>query len=249
MMTLILFIFLTGLILGSFYNVVGLRVPEKESIVVPRSACPSCGHTLSPFELVPVLSYIVLSGKCRKCGVRISPIYPMMEFVTGGLFAAAPILLGWSIELLIAWALISLLVIIVISDVKYMLIPNKILLVFTVVFVCLRIWIPLDPWWDSLAGGVAGFLIPFILAIVSKGGMGGGDIKLFALVGLAIGLKGVLLSFMFATLLGAFFGMIGLIAGFVKRGEPMPFGPFIAAGSIAAYFYGQAVLDWYWQFL
>lgn len=249
MITLTLLIFLAGLILGSFYNVAGLRIPAKESIVMPRSACPSCGHTLAPLELVPVISYLVLKGNCRKCGKRISPLYPIIELMTGLLFAAAPLLLGWSMELIIAWALISLMVIIFVSDVMYMLIPNKILLFFTIVFLLLRIFIPLDPWWDPLAGGLAGFMIPFFIAVISKGGMGGGDIKLFALVGLAIGLKGVLLSFIFATLLGAIFGVAGLIAGLVKRGEPMPFGPFIAAGTISAYFFGQDVLDWYWRFL
>ncbi len=249
MITLTLLIFLAGLILGSFYNVAGLRIPAKESIVMPRSACPSCGHTLAPLELVPVISYLVLKGNCRKCGKRISPLYPIIELMTGLLFAAAPLLLGWSMELIIAWALISLMVIIFVSDIMYMLIPNKILLFFTIVFLLLRIFIPLDPWWDPLAGGLAGFMIPFFIAVISKGGMGGGDIKLFALVGLAIGLKGVLLSFIFATLLGAIFGVAGLIAGLVKRGEPMPFGPFIAAGTISAYFFGQDVLDWYWRFL
>ena len=249
MITNTLLIFLAGLILGSFYNVAGLRIPAKESIVMPRSACPSCGHTLAPLELVPVISYLVLKGNCRKCGKRISPLYPIIELMTGLLFAAAPLLLGWSMELIIAWALISLMVIIFVSDIMYMLIPNKILLFFTIVFLLLRIFIPLDPWWDPLAGGLAGFMIPFFIAVISKGGMGGGDIKLFALVGLAIGLKGVLLSFIFATLLGAIFGVAGLIAGLVKRGEPMPFGPFIAAGTISAYFFGQDVLDWYWRFL
>lgn len=249
MITNTLLIFLAGLILGSFYNVAGLRIPAKESIVMPRSACPSCGHTLAPLELVPVISYLVLKGNCRKCGKRISPLYPIIELMTGLLFAAAPLLLGWSMELIIAWALISLMVIIFVSDVMYMLIPNKILLFFTIVFLLLRIFIPLDPWWDPLAGGLAGFMIPFFIAVISKGGMGGGDIKLFALVGFAIGLKGVLLSFIFATLLGAIFGVAGLIAGLVKRGEPMPFGPFIAAGTISAYFFGQDVLDWYWRFL
>ncbi|MGM9931443.1 prepilin peptidase [Pradoshia sp.] len=249
MITLTLLIFLAGLILGSFYNVAGLRIPAKESIVMPRSACPSCGHTLAPLELVPVISYLVLKGNCRKCGKRISPLYPIIELMTGLLFAAAPLLLGWSMELIIAWALISLMVIIFVSDIMYMLIPNKILLFFTIVFLLLRIFIPLDPWWDPLAGGLAGFMIPFFIAVISKGGMGGGDIKLFSLVGFAIGLKGVLLSFIFATLLGAIFGVAGLIAGLVKRGEPMPFGPFIAAGTISAYFFGQDVLDWYWRFL
>jgi len=249
MTSLYIFIFLIGLILGSFYNVVGLRIPEKESIIVPRSACPSCGQPLSPLELVPVLSYLALKGKCGKCQSDISPLYPIMELVTGILFVSAPMLLGWGMELLVAWALISLLVIIFVSDYIYMLIPNKILLFFAVFILLLRIFIPLDPWWDMFAGAAAGFVIPFIIAIISKGGIGGGDIKLFSLIGLVMGVKGVLLSFMFSTILGAVFGVIGLAAGLMKKGEPIPFGPFIAMGALAAYFFGKEVLDWYWQLL
>ena len=249
MTSLYILIFLTGLILGSFYNVVGLRIPEKESIIVPRSACPSCGQPLSPFEMVPVLSYLALKGKCGTCQSGISPLYPIMELVTGILFVSAPMLLGWGMELLVAWALISLLVIIFVSDNVYMLIPNKILLFFAVFMFLLRIFIPLDPWWDMFAGAAAGFVIPFFIAIISKGGIGGGDIKLFSLIGLVMGVKGVLLSFMFSTLLGAVFGGIGLAAGLVKKGEPIPFGPFIAMGALAAYFFGQEVLDWYWKLL
>ena len=249
MTSLYILIFLTGLILGSFYNVVGLRIPEKESIIVPRSACPSCGQPLSPFEMVPVLSYLALKGKCGTCQSGISPLYPIMEIVTGVLFVSAPMLLGWRMELLVAWALISLLLIIFVSDYVYMLIPNKILLFFAVFMFLLRIFIPLDPWWDMFAGAAAGFVIPFFIAIISKGGIGGGDIKLFSLIGLVMGVKGLLLSFMFSTLLGAVFGVIGLAAGLVKKGKPIPFGPFIAMGALTAYFFGQEVLDWYWKLL
>ena len=244
-----IFIFLLGLILGSFYNVVGLRIPKKESIIAPGSACSSCGHSLSWPELVPVLSYLVLQGKCRECRSRIHLLYPIMELLTALLFVTAPILLGWSLELLVAWTLISLLVIIFVTDFVYMLIPNKILLFSSALILVLRIFIPLDPWWDTLAGAASGFLIPFLIAVISKGGIGGGDIKLFALIGLAIGVKGVLLSFMFSTLFGAVFGLVGLAFGRVKRGQPIPFGPFIALGTLTAYFFGQEVLDWYWQLL
>ena len=249
MFTLYLSIFLTGLILGSFYNVVGLRIPAKESIVAPRSACPACGHALAPIELIPVVSYLLQGGKCRKCKTGISPIYPMMELTTAILFLVAPMLLGWTAELFVAWALISLLVIIFISDITYMLIPNKILLFFTVVFLFLRIYIPLDPWWDGLAGALVGFGIPLFIAIVSKGGMGGGDIKLFGLLGFVMGIKGVFLAFLFSTFFGALFGVGGLVLGLLKRRKPIPFGPFIVIGTLVAYFFGESLFKWYIQFL
>ncbi|MGV2938053.1 A24 family peptidase [Mesobacillus sp. LC4] len=238
-------LFTYGLILGSFYNVVGLRVPEGKSIVAPRSSCPNCGHQLTALELVPVLSYVFQRGKCRRCKVGISPVYPLFELLTGVLFAGAAWMIGWNGELIIALTLISLFIIITVSDLEYMIIPDKVLLVFAGIFIIERIFIPLAPWWDSFTGAAAGFTLLLLIAFVSRGGMGGGDIKLFALVGFAVGLKMMLLSFFFATFFGAFFGIIAMLLGFVKKKQPIPFGPFIALGTITAYFFGAQIIQWY----
>ena len=241
-------IILYGLFLGSFYNVVGLRVPEGKSIVAPRSSCPKCGHQLQAIELIPVVSYFIQRGKCRQCKVGISPVYPFFELLTGLLFAVAYLLLGWSGELVIALTLISLFIIITVSDLAYMIIPDKVLLVFAGFFIVERILLPLSPWWDSVAGAVAGFLILLFIAFISKGGMGGGDIKLFALIGFAVGFETMLLSFFFATFFGAFFGIAAVLLRFVKRKQAIPFGPFIAIGTLTAYFFGEEILEWYLQF-
>ncbi|MGD6895118.1 prepilin peptidase [Bacillus infantis] len=240
-----LVIFLYGLLLGSFYNVVGLRVPLKQSIVKPRSHCPYCQHTLRPYELIPVVSYLLQGGKCRRCKAPVSFLYPAVELATGLLFVLAPLLMGWTMELIIAWTLISLMIIVFVSDIKYMIIPDKVLLVFAVIFLLERIFFPLSPWWDSLLGAAAGFFLLLFIAVISKGGMGGGDIKLFAVIGLALGTKLVLLTFFFATLFGAVFGIVGMLIGKVEKGKPIPFGPYIALGSLTAYFFGQRILDWY----
>lgn len=242
-----LLIFVYGLLLGSFYNVVGLRVPVKQSIVAPRSACPKCKHQLKWFELIPVISYIIQGGKCRQCKTVISPVYPLVELTTGLLFATAPLLLGWNLELVVTWTLISLFMIIFVSDITYMLIPDKILIVFAGIFLVERIFIPLTPWWDSILGAAVGFTMLLVIAIVSKGGMGGGDIKLFALVGFIVGTKVLLLSFFLATLFGAIYGAIGLLFKFVKRGKPMPFGPFIASGTLTAYYFYEPIMSTYLQ--
>jgi leader peptidase (prepilin peptidase) / N-methyltransferase len=239
------YLFLIGLVSGSFYNVVGLRVPLKESIVTPRSACPKCKHTLTPLELIPVLSFLFQRGKCRQCKVSISPLYPFMEFLTGVLFIVVPLTLGWTIEIWVGWTLVSLFIIITVSDIKYMLIPDKILLFFAGIFLLERIFIPLSPWWDSLLGAAIGFTLLLVISIVSKGGMGGGDIKLYALLGFVIGTKLVLMSLFIATLLGALIGMIGIGLGLVERKKPIPFGPFIAVGTLIAYFYGQTIFTAY----
>ena len=237
------------LFLGSFYNVVGLSVPINQSFTTRRSACPNCRKTLSALELIPVLSYVIQGGKCRGCKARISPLYPMIELLTGVLFVTAPLVLGWQIELVVAWTLISIFIIITVSDIKYMLIPDKILIVFAGIFLVERIFIPLTPWWDSLLGAVIGFTILLVIAIVSKGGMGGGDIKLFALIGFVVGTKVMLLSFMLSTFYGAFFGILGLIFKVFKRGEPIPFGPFIAAGTLTAYYFYDEIIRTYLQIL
>ncbi|MCA1038943.1 prepilin peptidase [Bacillus infantis] len=242
---MIIVIFLYGLLLGSFYNVVGLRIPLKQSIVKPRSHCPYCQHTLRPYELIPVVSYLLQGGKCRRCKAPVSFLYPAVELATGLLFVLAPLLMGWTLELIIAWTLISLMVIVFVSDIKYMIIPDKVLLVFAVIFLLERIFLPLSPWWDSLLGAAAGFFLLLFIAVISKGGMGGGDIKLFAVIGLALGTKLVLLTFFFATIFGAVFGLAGMLIGKVEKGKPIPFGPYIALGSLTAYFFGQRILDWY----
>lgn len=238
-------VFILGLVFGSFFNVVGLRVPKKESIVWPGSHCSSCGQTLTALELIPVVSYIIQHGKCRYCQERVSLIYPIMELVTAGLFVLAYKNVGFTSELLIALTLISLLVIIFVSDITYMLIPDKILLFFSVIFIIERLFIPLEPWWDSLLGAFVGFLLLLIIAIVSKGGMGGGDVKLFAVLGFVLGTKLVLLTFFLATLFGALIGVIGMLLGKLSRKKPIPFGPFIALGSLLVYFWGTEMMDWY----
>lgn len=246
---LISLVFLYGIILGSFYNVVGLRVPLKQSIVTPRSACPNCGHQLKPYELIPVISYMLQKGKCRGCQSRISPIYPFFELLTGILFATSPLVIGWSGELVVALTLISMFIIIVVSDIHYMIIPDKILIWFAGIFLLERIFIPLSPWWNTLLGAATGFVLLLVIAIVSKGGMGFGDVKLYALLGLVLGFKLVLLSFFFSTLLGAVIGGLALLFKIVKRKQPIPFGPFIAAGTLTAYYWGSELIDLYLQFL
>ncbi len=235
--------------MGSFFNVVGLRVPIKQSIVTPRSSCPICKHQLKAYELLPVLSYLIQKGKCRGCQSRISPIYPAIELLTGILFMTAPYAVGWSGELVIALTLISMFMVIVVSDIHYMIIPDKILIWFAGIFLLERILIPLTPWWDGLLGAAAGFLLLLLIAVVSKGGMGFGDVKLYALLGFVIGLKLVLLSFFLSTLFGAVIGGSALLFRIIKRRQPIPFGPFIAAGTLTAYYWGNDLIRVYLQLL
>ncbi|WP_413365767.1 prepilin peptidase [Lysinibacillus sp. 3P01SB] len=242
-----IFIALFGLILGSFYNVVGLRVPKGESIVNPPSHCTACNRRLTAFELIPVLSYVIQGGKCKGCGAKVSPIYCVTEIATAVLFVISYLKFGFTAELAVALLFMSLLLIIVVSDLAYMLIPNKILLFFLPLLIIARIFSPLDPWWDSLLGAVIGFGILLLIAVISKGGMGGGDIKLFFLIGLVLGTVYTLLTLFLASLIGMVVGIIVLKVRGQGRKTPIPFGPSIALGAVIAYFYGADLIDWYWQ--
>jgi leader peptidase (prepilin peptidase)/N-methyltransferase len=239
--------FIYGIIFGSFFNVVGLRVPKKESIVSPPSHCTTCDRKLGFLDLVPVFSYIFLKGKCRKCGSKISPIYPFMEFVTGILFALSFYMVGFSGELVVAILFMSLLVIITVSDIAYMLIPNKVLLPFALVLAGLRLFVPLEPWWDSFLGAAVGFGVLYLIAVVSKGGMGGGDIKLFFVIGLVLGTANTLLTLFLAALIGTIIGIILLKKTGKGRKTPIPFGPSIAVAAVIAYFWGADFVTWYWN--
>lgn len=243
-----LLVFLYGLLLGSFYNVAGLRIPVGKSVVKPRSACSQCGYQLAARDLVPVLSYISIKGRCRKCGTRLSIIYPVTELLTALLFLYSYVLYGFSLSFWVAIVLFSMMMILVVSDLAYMLIPDKILLFFLPLFVLLRIIQPLEPWWDSLLGAAIGFGLLLLIAVVSKGGMGGGDIKLFGVLGFVLGTKLVLLTFFLACLFGAVFGLMFMAAGAVKRGKPMPFGPYIALATVVSYTQGNRLIHWYIQF-
>ncbi|TQR19194.1 prepilin peptidase [Psychrobacillus vulpis] len=240
-----IFFFIYGLIFGSFFNVVGLRVPKGESIVRPPSHCTVCNRKLTILDLIPVFSYLFLKGQCRECGEKIHWVYPVMELATGLLFAIAFLELGFSKELIVAILFLSMLVIITVSDIAYMLIPNKILLFFLIPLIGARILSPLTPWWDSILGAVIGFGVLYLIAIMSKGGMGGGDIKLFFVIGTVLGVSLTLLTLFLASLFGAVFGIIILKKYNKGRKTPIPFGPSIAIGSIISYFYGEAFVDWY----
>ncbi|MCE7793496.1 A24 family peptidase [Salipaludibacillus sp. CUR1] len=239
------YLFVTGAVLGSFYNVAGLRVPKNLSVIKPPSFCPACQHRLTWIELIPVFSYLFQKGRCRNCSSRISSKYPLFELSTAILFTSAPLIVGWTVELIVALVFISLVVIISVSDLETMLIPDKFLIFFLCLIVPLRIIEPLTPWWDSVAGAAFGFLLFLLLAVLSKGGMGGGDIKLIGVAGVVLGFQGVLLTVFLSSFIGAMFGLGAIALKKAKRKTAVPFGPFIAAGALLSYFFHDTLFQWY----
>lgn len=256
-----LYIFILGACLGSFYNVVGLRITKGESIIKPGSYCPKCNHQLSWLEMLPLFSYLFLRAKCRNCKAVISIKYFIFELLTALLFCFSYYHFGFSWELIIALLFVSLLIIISVSDLEYLVIEDKIILFFLVIFLLLRIFIPLPPqfstfndnyYLESLIGGLFGFGLLYIIAIIGKKVykqevMGGGDIKLYGIIGLILGLKMTALSLLFASILGTVFGVLLISLKVIKKTNPIPFGPFIALGSLLAYFYGYEIITWYFS--
>lgn len=237
--------FILGTVFGSFFNVVGLRLPKNIPFHNDRSYCPNCQKQLRWFELIPVFSYIIQQGKCRHCKQRIAKLYPLIELLTGSLFAFTFWQIGLNIELLTALLLVSLAMILVVTDLTYMLIPNKILLFFLPFFIILRIISPLDPWYDAIIGGVVGYVLIMIIILVSKGGMGAGDMKLLGVLGIVLGWKLTLLAFFIGTFAGALIGGLLMVTKRLKRGEPMPFGPYLLFGAIVSYFFGEHFITFY----
>lgn len=244
-MLILIGFFLFGMVFGSFFNVVGLRVPLGEPFGNDRSRCPDCKHQLTSLELIPIISYIIQGGKCRNCKKPISPIYPIMELVTGVLFSFVYWQLGFTWELLTMLLLVSMTTILIVSDMAYMLIPNKILLFFLPLFIVMRIIEPLDPWWLSLVGAVGGFGLVLVIILASRGGMGAGDMKLMGVLGIILGFSKVIFTFFLAALIGAIIGLTLRAFQKIKKKQPIPFGPYILIAALFTYFYGDLVIDWY----
>ena len=232
-----------GLAVGSFLNVVAARVPRRTSIVRPASACMECGTPIARRDNVPVLSWFLLRGRCRACGARISALYPAVELTTALLVAACVLEFGLSGRMLVASFFCAVLVAVSAIDLTHRIIPNRIVLpAFAVVLVAQTLLEP-SPQWALAALGASGFLFLALLAYPT--GMGMGDVKLALLMGAALGKTvGVALMLgMVAALIPAVF----LLArhGSKARKMGIPFGPFLALGSVVALFWGDALLDAY----
>jgi leader peptidase (prepilin peptidase) / N-methyltransferase len=235
---------LLGLIVGSFLNVVIHRVPLHQSVVWPASRCPACGEPIRPIDNVPILSYLLLQGRCRSCKARISARYPLVEALTGALFAAAAYEFGLDLRLLWALVLISTLIALAGIDLEHRLLPNAIVGPAALAGLSLSILESPEWWWvyPVSALAVAGGL--FALAIAYPGGMGMGDVKMGGMLGAFLGPYAAL-----AVFLGAFVGAItgGLLmaTGKIQRRHALPFGVFMALGGILALFVGPQLWGLY----
>lgn len=215
------YLFIFGLIFGSFYNVVGIRLSHGESIVHPRSHCPYCGHTLTAKELVPVFSWIVQKGRCRNCGVGVSPKYALFELLTASLFTISPIMTGWSKDLLLTLVLISLVVIIIIAELDSAIIPVKVLMFFGVLSIVLRIFIPTSPWWDGWIGAIIGYVLISAIGYLLKSRKRVRYAQYAALLGLFTGALGIILAVLAALIASAAY--IAICVSVLKNNKKTPY--------------------------
>jgi leader peptidase (prepilin peptidase) / N-methyltransferase len=240
---------LLGLFVGSFLNVCIDRLPRGQSLVHPPSHCPACRHKLGVLDLVPVFSYLWLRRRCRYCRAAIPARLPIVEAVTAIMFGFLYWQLGLSLELGVSLLYVSLLLAIFVIDLEHQLVLDRMTypgmaLAFGLSF------LPAGPGAiGSLLGGVLGLAVMALPFIVYRRGMGMGDVKLGALIGLMTGYPSVLVALLLAMVSGGLVAAVLLVSGARKRTDPIPFGPFLAAGGMVGFLWGEAILRWYLHLL
>ncbi|NLM46289.1 MAG: prepilin peptidase [Firmicutes bacterium] len=239
----VLMAFVCGLLCGSFLNVCIYRLPRKESVAYPPSHCPACGRRLQAAELVPVVSYLWQRGHCRGCGAVISPRYLLVEILTGLVFAALAWRFGWP-ALLWHAAFFAVLIVILFIDLDHMVIPNCLVLLLAV-FLPARLLAGEIFFLQAVAGMLLGGGFFFLLASLSRGGMGEGDVKLAAMLGLWYGWKLLLPLIFLAFLGGGAFGVILLALKVKRRKDAIPFGPFLVLAAFLVSMWGKQIIAWY----
>lgn len=245
-----IFIFIIGTIIGSFLNVCIYRIPREESIVFPPSHCTSCGTPLRWYNLIPVLSYIYQRGKCCYCGEKISLQYPLIELLNGFIYLIMYYSFGFSIDFIFYSIIFSILIVISFIDIKFQIIPdslNIILLILSIMYKTLQHTLyGISP---NIINSSLGLIISggifLLIAILSKGGMGGGDIKLIGVLGFILGIKFSLLNIFLSFILGAIISIFLLLFKIKGRKDPIPFGPFICIAFMIVTLCGEKIIYWY----
>jgi len=244
-----LIIFILGLLIGSFLNVCIYRIPKGLSVITPPSTCCDCGNRLMAIDLIPVISYVLLKGKCRYCNSRISLKYPAIELITGCGFFISYHFIGLNLYLLKFLVLASILITVAFIDLEYLIIPDSIIVFTGISGIILNVLVKDISIQSSVLGFVVGGGFLLIIAIISKGAMGGGDIKLMAALGIYAGFKGVILSLLFSFIIGGIISMILMITKVKGPKDPIPFGPFISIGTFTALLFYKEIIYFYLRYI
>lgn len=269
------FVFLFGLIIGSFLNVCILRIPGGKSIVMPASACPQCGAAIRPYDNIPVISYMLLAGKCRKCKAKISPMYPAVELLTGLLFLACYEAFGLTSEAL-KWSLFSaIMIVLVFTDLRERILPDVVnytglgmglvLSLFTKPSDGTALWLanhafdfpppaPIVSLADALLGAALGSGLLWLVSeayfrLRGREGMGLGDVKMMLMAGAFLGAKRTLLTIFLGSILGSVLGLIFILARRKDSEYELPFGTFLGMAAVLVVFFGTPAINWYQSLL
>jgi leader peptidase (prepilin peptidase)/N-methyltransferase len=246
--------FLTGCILGSFYNVVIHRLPSGQSIVRPPSNCPGCGNSIAAYDNIPLVSYLLLGGRCRHCKMPISLRYPLVEALSGLLALLLFRRYGLHPQIVVEFIFCSLLLIITLIDFDTMEIPDVLSLPGIALGLGFSFFTPRLSWWQSLLGIVLGGGIFYLIAegyarLRHKEGLGGGDIKLLAMIGAFLGWRGVVFTVLASSILGTLIAIPVMWRSGKGLGSHLPYGPFLAMGAVAYIFWGELFYHWYFSTL
>ena len=236
--------------MGSFSNVCIYRIPRNESIIYPASHCPKCRSEIKPFDNIPLLSFILLKGRCRHCKTKISIRYPMVELLSGLIYLIIYLIYGLSVQTLIYIILSSALIIIAFIDLNQQIVPDVISLPGIVIGFIVSFFVHYISFINSALGIVVGGGIILFIGIAGslifkKEAMGGGDVKLAAMIGAFLGWRYIIISLFLGFFLGALAGIILIIAKIKKREDVIPFGPFIVLGSLITLLWGEQIISWY----
>ena len=272
---IIVFVFLFGLIIGSFLNVCILRIPSGKSIVMPASACPNCGEPIRPYDNIPVISYLVLGGKCRGCKTKISLMYPLVELLTGLLFVACYLVFGFTVVAL-KWAVFAaILIVLVFTDLRERILPDLVnftgfgmglaLSLFVKPTDGTALWIanrtfdypppaPVLSLADAILGAAIGSGMLWLVSeayfrLRGREGMGLGDVKMMLMAGAFLGAKKTILTILAGSILGSVLGIAVILAKRKGADYELPFGTFLGAGALLVVFFGTPVVNWYTSLL
>ncbi len=254
-MTLIIVVVLAGILglaIGSFLNVCIDRLPQGRSIAAVPSHCESCGHRLTPVEMVPVFSYMWLQGRCRDCRDPIPLRLPLVELATAVLFGYVAFRYGVAVQAVVVAAFVSILIVVFVVDLQWSLILNKVVYPGIAFAFLVAPWGPAGhglpvptAYVEALKGVLLGGVVPLAIYLLARGGFGAGDVKLGAMLGLMMGLVPVLVALQLSFLVGGVVAILLLAFKVRRRGDLIPFGPFLAGAGVVGLFWGQNVFHWY----
>ena len=247
---LLIYIGAVGLILGSYLNVVIYRLPRRLSTVFPRSRCPRCRTPIKAYDNIPVLSYLILRGRCRSCGLRIPWKYPVIEALNGAMFVAVYLRFGVSWEGVIAEGFCSLMLVLAMIDLEHYILPDVLTLPGIAIGLLLQPLIPQVSWVEAAIGVLLGGGLLYAVAwgwYLVKGicGMGMGDVKMLAMIGAFLGWKGVVITLFLSSLVGSIVGAVLMLSGQMRLQSKLPFGFFLGFAAVGTLLYGPALVSRY----